>query len=386
MKDLLGSAETPANAFCDSRMGVNATFVISPEGAAITEGDNACKNSSIVYGTAQASKVIPDVYVVRSDYYEANKDEIQRLAHAMFIAKEKADEVAKNTNSGEYKTWMKASATQLLGSADLTEDVKAMFKYDANHAGFAENVEFFTNERAGRNFERVTTEINDALIDMSLIEQRLPLAKANFDWNLFKTGLKHADSVKVSAFNSEVTKKIISEMQASDTLEDEQFMSEEVKFSAGQSTFVFNPAYHGKVFDKLIDEATTYDSTLIIIQAHSDPSFYLINKFKKKAPESTLKRIRQKAWNLSEERAKEVRRAIIDYARDVRQIDIDESQFETVGYGIEKPKTGICGGEPCKINKKGEAAKKAYADNRRAVIGFTRIEAEVELSNDDFDF
>ena len=99
-----------------------------------------------------------------------------------------------------------------------------------------------------------------------------------------------------------------------------------------------------------------------------------------------MKRIRQKAWNLSEERAKEVRRAIIDYARNVRQIDIDESQFETVGYGIEKPKTGICGGEPCKVNKKGKAAKKAYADNRRAVIGFTRIEAEVELSDDDFDF
>ncbi len=386
MKDLLGSAETPANAFCDSQMGVNATFVISPEGSAITEGDNACKNSSVVYGTAQASKVIPDVYVVRSDYYETHKDEIQRLAHAMFVAKEKADEVTKNTKSSEYKTWMKASATQLLGSEDLTEDVKAMFKYDANHAGFAENVEFFTDERAGRNFERVTTEINDALIDMKLIKQRLPLTKATFDWNAFKTGLDHADDVKVSAFNSEVTKKIVSEMQANDTLDDEQFMSEEVKFSAGKSTFVFNPAYHGKVFDKLIDEATTYDSTLIIIQAHSDPSYYLINKFKKKAPESTLKRIRQKAWNLSEERAKEVRRAIIDYARNVRQIDIDESQFETVGYGIEKPKTGICGGEPCKVNKKGKAAKKAYADNRRAVIGFTRIEAEVELSDDDFDF
>lgn len=386
MKDLLGSANTPANAFCHSSMSVNATFVIAPEGTAITEGDNACKNSKVVYGTAQASKVIPDVYAIRSDYYESNKDEIQRFVHAMLIAKEKADLVAKNTKSNEYKNWLKASAQQLLGSQDLIEDVDGMFKYDADHAGFSENIEFFTDKRAGRNFERVSTEINDALIDMKLISKRLPLQKADWNWNELKIGLKHADDVKVPAFNKAQTKKIVIEMQTNDTLDSEQFMTEEVKFSAGSSTFMFNPDYHGKVFDKLIDEASTYDSTLIIIQAHSDPSYYLINKYKNKATESTLKRIRQKAWNLSEQRAKEVRRAIVEYARDVRGIDIDESQFETVGYGIEKPKTGLCRGEPCKIKLKGAAAREAYAGNRRAIIGFTRIEAEMELSDDDFDF
>lgn len=386
VKDLVGTNQTPAMAFCDSKLGVDAAFMIAPEADSVIEGDNACKGAKSMFSTSQASKVIGDVYVVRSDYFESNKENVSKFVHAKMIAKEKADELFKNKNSSEYKKWMSASAELLLEDKDLVEDVEGMFQYDANHAGFAENVSFFTDKMDGRNFERLTSEINDALLDMDLIKDRHPLAQANWDWSKFKSGLAYADAVKVPTFNKAVTKKIVTQMQANDSIDSEQFLTEEVKFAAGESTFNFNPVYHAEIFNKVIDEAVTYSNTLIIIQAHSDPSHYLIQKLRYKQPEKALKRIRQKAWNLSVERAKEVRQAIIEYARDERSISIDESQFEFIGYGIEKPMTGICGNEPCKLKLKGQAAKDAYAENRRAVIGFTRIEAEMDISADEFDF
>lgn len=385
-KDLTGSSQAPAAAFCDSSLGVDAAFMVSPDASGVIEGDNACKGAKEMFSTSQASNVILDVYAVRSDYLEQNQSKVQKFVHSQFVAKEATDDLFKDQKNPKFTKWMKGSAEQLLGDQDLIEDVKAMFQYDVKHAGFSENVKFFTDARYGRNFERVTEEINDALMDMNLIHTKHELTKVSWDWGQLKTGLSHADAVAVPAFKQAQVKKIVQQMQANDTLDSEKFLSEEVSFAAGESTFVFNPQYHKEIFDKVIDEAVTYDNTLIIIEAHSDPAHYLIEKIKYKRPEKTLKRIRQKAWNLSIERAKEVRNAIVEYARDVRQIDIDESQFDSIGYGIEKPLTGICGSEPCKVNLKYNAAKKAYASNRRAVIGFTRIQAEAELSDDDFDF
>jgi outer membrane protein OmpA-like peptidoglycan-associated protein len=384
VKDIIDTDQTPGAAFYDS--SIDAAFMISPEAMGILEGDNAFSGAHELFSTKQASKVIADVYAVRSDYYQANKNKIKKLVHAQFFAKEKADEVFSDKKSAEFKKWMKASSIQLLGSGDFIADVEGMFEFDATHAGFAENVSFFTDARNGRNLERLVAEINDSLKSYNLVSNARTLAKPDWDWGYFKSGLKHANAVSVPAFNKEQVSKVIKDMQAKDTLDGEQFLTEEVMFKAGQSTFVFNQQIHGRIFDKIIDEANAYANTLIIIEAHSDPAYYLINKYKQKVPEKTLKRIRQKAWNLSVERAKEVRESIITYARDVKNIDIDESQFESIGYGIEKPITGICAGEPCKINLKGLAAKNKYAENRRAVIGFTRIEAEVETSSDDFDF
>lgn len=386
VKDLLGTNQTPAQAFCDATLGVDAAFMIAPEADSVISGDNACKGAKSMFSTIQASNVIADVYAVRSDFFALNKESVSKFVHTQMIAKEKADQVFKDSKSSEYKKWMKASAKLLLGDEDLVEDVEGMFQFDAKHAGFAENVSFFTDKMNGRNFERLTAEINDALLDMKLIEKKYPLAQANWDWSQFKSGLKNANLVNLPTFNKAQTKKIVTAMQANDTIDSEQFLTEEVKFEVGKSTFVFSPVYHTAIFNKIIDEAVTYGNTLIIIQAHSDPSHYLIQKIKYKAPETELKRIRQKAWNLSIERAKEVRQAIISYALEERKISLDESQFEFIGYGIEKPLTGICGNEPCKLKLKGQAAKDAYGSNRRAVIGFTRIEAEMDISADEFDF
>lgn len=381
----LDGDNSPFSALYDN--SIDAAFLITPDMLAITEGDNALSGAEVLFSTRQADKFVADVYAVRSDYYEANKDKLEGFVHSYFTAHESVGELVKNKNTrkAEYNKWLKESSQQMLGTPNLIEDMEGLF-LDANHTGFAENVSFFTNDRDSRNFDRLSKEINEALFSMKLIKSKNPIAKAEWNWESLRKDLSYADQVVVPKFDKKKISKVVAEMQARGTLEDGQFLREQVFFDVGSAKFVFNQTLHGSIFDKVIDDANSYSGALIIVEGHSDPAHYLISKYKNKVPLKTLKRIRQKARDLSRQRAEEVRSSIIEYAQNVRGVDINETQFEVVGYGIDNPETGVCNGEPCKINLKGQAAKQAYAKNRRANISFTTIEAEVEVSADDFDF
>jgi outer membrane protein OmpA-like peptidoglycan-associated protein len=381
----LDGDNSPFSALYDN--SIDAAFLITPDMLAITEGDNALSGAEVLFSTRQADKFVADVYAVRSDYYEANKDKLESFVHSYFTAHESVGELVKNKNTrkAEYNKWLKESSQQMLGTPNLIEDMEGLF-LDANHTGFAENVSFFTNDRDSRNFDRLSKEINEALFSMKLIKSKNPIAKAEWNWESLRKDLSYADQVVVPKFDKKKISKVVAEMQARGTLEDGQFLREQVFFDVGSAKFVFNQTLHGSIFDKVIDDANSYSGALIIVEGHSDPAHYLISKYKNKVPLKTLKRIRQKARDLSRQRAEEVRSSIIEYAQNVRGVDINETQFEVVGYGIDNPETGVCNGEPCKINLKGQAAKQAYAKNRRANISFTTIEAEVEVSADDFDF
>lgn len=384
MENLDGS-NSPYSAFYDA--DVDAAFMITPDALGAIEGDNTVSGSKILFSTKQADKFVADVYAVRSDFYEANKDKLQKFVHSSFLANEEIGQLRKdrNTRKAAYNKWLEKSAQQLFNDASALEDMEALFS-EANHTGFAENVSFFTDDRNGRNFDRLSAEINDALFEMKLVKAKNPIAHAEWDWNQLRQNLKHADKVVVPKFNRQQVKKIVTEMQMQGTLEGEQFLTQEILFAVGSSKFVFNQNVHGQVFDKIIDEASAYSGSLIIVEGHADPAHYLISKYKKKVPLKTLKRIRQKARDLSRLRAEELRAAIIEYAQNVRGIDVNETQFEVVGYGIDNPKTGLDeNGEPA-LTHKGQGAKEAYAKNRRAKIGFTRIDAEVEVSDSDFNF
>lgn len=388
VKDLVDTDETPMAAFCDSKLGVDAAIMIAPSANQLTSTDFQCKGARIGFSTDEISKVVADVIAVRSDYLSQNEAKIKKFSHAMYLAKEKADELYKNPTSPEYQKWMEVSAKVLLGSADFKEDAIAMFKEDGNHIGFAENVAFFTKPNEGRNFNVLKNEIDSNLKKLGLVKGGVPLAHVDWDWSTLTNGLKQIDQVVIPKFDTAKTQVAIAKMKAAGQLNQESFFNTQLNFAAGSAVFKFDPIIHGAIFDKIIQEAQVYDNTLILVQAHSDPLYYLVNKHKKNATETTLNRIRQKTYNLSVERAKEVREAIIDYAKS-KGVELDPTQFEAIGFGIDSPLTGICGAEPCVIqdsSMSAEEKKDAYAKNRRAVIGFTKIKAEEDVSLDDLDF
>ena len=51
----------------ESDESIDAVWVISPDAAALTEGDYAVKGARILFTSKQASRIIPDVYAVRKD-------------------------------------------------------------------------------------------------------------------------------------------------------------------------------------------------------------------------------------------------------------------------------------------------------------------------------
>jgi ABC-type nitrate/sulfonate/bicarbonate transport system substrate-binding protein len=70
--------------------------MISPDAAEITSNgtvgtgaEKSVKGAHILMSTKTASRIIVDVYAVRSDYFQAHKDEVVKFAHALLMAQEK---------------------------------------------------------------------------------------------------------------------------------------------------------------------------------------------------------------------------------------------------------------------------------------------------------
>ena len=125
-------------------------------------------------------------------------------------------------------------------------------------------------------------------------------------------------------------------------------------------------------FDQVIEYAFTYGGALITVEGHSDPMQYLRLK-KKGASDVERRRTRQSAKNLSLARAMAVRDSVIEYAAG-KGVPLDPSQFAVVGQGIETPKSGVCGSDPCAPQN-----EQQWRDNMRVQFRIIQVEAEAEV-------
>jgi outer membrane protein OmpA-like peptidoglycan-associated protein len=105
------------------------------------------------------------------------------------------------------------------------------------------------------------------------------------------------------------------------------------------------------------------------VEGHSDPLGYLKSK-KDNASEVVLSRIKQSAKNLSLTRANAVRDSLVEYAQK-RGVSIDKTQLAIVGHGINKPRSGMCGADPCPPKSQQE-----WMSNMRVEFKIIQIEAE----------
>jgi len=377
VKDLTNAEHTPLNAFYED--DVDAAFLITPDALTLTAcasncgigdgSDNSVKGARILYSTKSANKIVADVYAVRTDYLRSHHEEVQQFVQQLFKAKEKVDEISSNPKSKAYRTWVKRSAKILMDDAALSEDAGALFK-DAYHAGFADNIDFFTNKSNLRNFTHINDEIQAGLIGLGLVTSKSELKWAQWDFNKLNNGLSNTANVVVPKFNQQQVAAVLEQRRRQGTLEDSQFLTFPIYFKPNQNTF--SESQYSKDFDKFLNYAATYGGAVITLEGHCDPNGYLKAKIKNHQPQNILNRLRQSCMNLSVTRASGVRDAIIRYAA-AQGITLNPSQFETMGHGLENPATGMCGVDPCKINSKQE-----WLSNMRVLVGVTVIEAEVD--------
>jgi outer membrane protein OmpA-like peptidoglycan-associated protein len=375
-KEITGPEGTDCPGEVFRQSDIQAAFVISSDASTLTSkgtvgsgGDNSVKGARILFSTKTANRVISDVYAVRSDYFQANKKKVQDFVHGLLLAEQEVNNIFKNKKAkmDDYKKTVTASARILLDSDQAVGDAEGLFG-DCEFVGFPGNVKFFTDERWPRNFSNITDELQTILVSTNMLKRKYPLEQAKWNYADLKGGLTGTEQVELPKFQTEEVSKVIEKKRAMGTLQEGELFSFKIYFQPNQNNF---PAdMYTTAFSKVIDLASTYGGAVIVVEGHSDPLGYLKKKKEAGTTDIILRRIDQAAKNLSLTRALSVRDAVADFAK-AKGINLDPSQFTTVGYGISQPETGMCGNDPCAPKTKEE-----WLSNMRVVFRIIQVEAE----------
>jgi ABC-type nitrate/sulfonate/bicarbonate transport system substrate-binding protein/outer membrane protein OmpA-like peptidoglycan-associated protein len=366
--DTKGVATDPASAMRVDPT-IDAAMVIIPDALALTSGGNigtgaemSVKGAKILLTTKTASRIIADVYAVRSDYLERNRDAVEKLTHGLLRAQEALQQLQqqKSSRQAENLQLLGKAADILLGSPQATADAEALLG-DCEFVGYPGNVAFFTGQGTLRNFERLTSEIQSSLLSLGLLSAKAPLNHANWDYAKLAAGLKNTAGVTLAkpAFDpKKVEKKLAVETET--WAEEGTLFLSEINFEPNQNDFP-ESKYAGD-FQKALELAQTYAGALFIVEGHSDPQ-RILQERAKGSPQPVINQMIQASKNLSYERAQSVIQGFLAYAKK-RGIALDESRLVAAGLGISNPKYN-----PPKTREE-------WAANRRVVFRLKQVEAE----------
>ncbi len=360
------SGDTPGARFYDDE-GIDAALVFRPDANVLTSGggtgtgaEGSVKGAHILFSTQAANRAVSEVYAVRADYLEANREKVKRFVSALFRAEEKAREDVKK----QIIDW-DAVAEHLLGDASATGAAKTLWRR-VETAGMQGNVNWSSSDHP-RAFARINAELANELVPIGLLASEHSIRLAGYDYTALAEGVFDKRRVELPSFDSDEAAKMVDKERAEGELDERTIARFEIQFEPNQSSFPI--ADYREQFDQIVEAASTYGGAVFTVEGHADPLGYLKKK-KQGADLSTLRSIRQSAKNLSRNRAVAVRKAVIDYAGS-QGVSMDPSQFVTEGLGFSDPKTGICGGDPCPPKTEQE-----WLSNMRVVFRAVRVEAE----------
>lgn len=372
-RDITGTKDSPKAKLYETN--IDAAIVIIPDALALTTrgsvgtgAEDSIKGARILLSTKTANRIIGDVYAVRADYFKANRDKVERLVRGLLLAEQKLKVLfsGKNAQDPEYRKLLTASATLLLDSAQATADAEAMY-HDAEFAGWSGNSNFFNNKTFPRRFDVLNQEIQTAMLGIGLTKQKQTIEQARWDFNALKTGLSQTTVAETPRFDKDQVSRVVARRSEQEKLSEGELFSFEVFFKPNQNDFVAKD--YAKEFDRAIALAATYGGAVITVEGHADPLAYTK---KKSAGESelVLNRIRQSAKNLSMTRANAVRDSLVQYG-EAKGLKLDTSQFAAIGHGINKPRLGMCGADPCTPKTEQE-----WLSNMRVEFRLIQVEAE----------
>lgn len=381
--DLTESDDSPLAALYNK--DVDAAIMISPDAAIATAcasncgvgdgSDDSIKGARNMFSTRTAGSVTMDVIAARKDYFDANRSKVGKFVHQLLIEKETADSLIKSKN-GRYKQWTVRSANLLFN--DDSMDVDAGFLYgDAKHSSYGDNVNFFLDDNDPRNFKVITNEVSQFMVELTLIDKIRPIAWAEWNFDSFKRGIKDTKTkVKPSAVNSAAIARIIEKKRKNGTLENSQFIKFPIGFTPNSTGFT--ASLYEREFKAFLEKKAVYPGAVMTLEGNCDPLEYLKVMNKRgysqqkygKTKEIAGPMVRQSCYDTGIQRAMQVRDAIIDYAK-AQKINMIPEQFNILSHGLTKPKSGMCGNQPCKIK-----SKEAWLENMRVDVGVTVVESE----------
>lgn len=369
---------------------IDAVWVISPDAAALTSGDYAVNGAKILFTTKQANRIIPDVYAVRKDYFDANRPNVNAFVKGLLKAEEKLRDLP--TDSPDYKKLIAASADLLLGDSSLIADTEGMLS-EAEFAGHSGNVAFFTGKGTTRSLATLTEEILVAFDKAGRSIGKFEIPAADWDWNALGAGLKYVDALNItkSVFQSpEQAQQKIEEFLLKNPEMDERdtaLFDYTVPFAANQDTFDASDENLRNYFEQAMNLVDTYAGTTMIIEAHADGYLLMrlrealenndkallgkIQKVLKMASPPTAQTatlLERSLKTKSAERAEALRNAFVEYCRS-KGLSLDENRIVAIGRGSTAP-----------VFKNADTPQKR-AENRRGVMILERLEV-LEVGDD----
>lgn len=273
----------------------------------------------ILTTTAEANKLIADVWAVRADFARDKPEIVKGLVAGIFEGMDMLDNA---TTKAQAFQWMAD------GYGMKVEDVKAM-EADAHSTNFAENREFFLNANNPTNFERTWKSIAYVYNQAGLVKEAVPFNQImdfSIVQDLEKAGtFKHHQDNYVSKFVPTTYNKVNAEAP---------IITQTVRINFyPNSSNIYEPAHDltgnaiqntlydpnvEATLDKVARLVGAYDRAVVAIVGHTDSSM------KGKIPEQIVK-------DLSMNRAEAVKKALVD------KYKFDPKKFVVEGEGWNKP-------------------------------------------------
>ena len=406
----------------------DAAFAITPDMLGLTGGvdsvgsgaEGTVKGARVAVSTAELSRSIADVYAVRSDYWEANKEEVTKLTAGYLQAVEAVIDLKKDYETKGSDSYMNLlQLSQNIWGKDviptLEEDAHGLLS-DCTFAGHPGNVAFFNDPKNEHGFTDFNLRSQDLAVSEGFAKNRVDLLPSPIDWDseTIKGSLSKMDASRGERFKAEAVLSEIEGMDADGVLDSRTLISFTIDFQPNQTEF--DSRVYSEEYKRVFSLADRFGNAAIVIRGHSDTTLVLRDAVKAGLENGKLKRsgnkgdykyfldgrpldlsdpkamaeaIRsseafrpngefdprktmQAALNLSRERANAVRASLIQYAK-THGVRIDESQVQTQGVGIREPLIG----RPRNPEEAGE--------NMRVEFRLVRVSAEAIVQSD-FDF
>ncbi len=402
---------------------VDACCVITPDMAGLTGGMDSIGNGAegtvqgahVLNSTQQMSRSIADVYAVRSDWFKAHRDLVEKFVAGYLKSSESVVEMRKGFEgtgklTDEYRKLL-TTAQSIFGTAvlpTLEADAHGLL-LDCTFVGLPGQIAFFNDPGNLSGFDPVMKKTLDMATEWGYAGGRFGFEPAPFDYKKLAglAGIKYAAPTAQSGRIAETL-----DFSPEAEMDDKTIVSFTITFEPNQSSF--SADRYGAEFNRAIQSASTFGNAVVLIRGHADPTKTLQELVKSGEKKQLLKRsgqagsfryilegrpldmsetgklvemikagkfestdikpreTMQAALNLSFQRAEAVKSSLIEFAAQ-QKVNLDPSQVQPVGVGILEPLIP----KPKNLDEARE--------NMRVEFRIVRIPAEA-IKESDFDF
>jgi hypothetical protein len=419
--DELTGPDGPAERF-RREAGIDACMVITPDMLGLTGGlevkgsgaEGTVRGATVVVSTQRMSRSIADVYAVRKDFFDGQRETVEKVAAGYFKASEELVRLrAAYEDTGRSAPYEKIlKMTQDIYGPEVipTLEVDAHgLLLDATFVGLPGNASFFEDAGNLNGFEAKQRAALDLATDRGYANVRAGFLAPRFDYQRLATlaGIERVTADTSGRFEGEITDQYTGEL-----LDDRTIVMFTISFEPNQERFDADD--YGPDFLRAVQAASTFGNAVVAIRGHSDPTKTLSDLVKAGMSRDVIRRsghsgsyqyfyqgrpldltdtaaivrlvesgsfaggdpnpleTMQAALNLSRRRAEAVKAAIAAFAKN-RDLRLDLTQIQPVGVGVSEP-----------LIAKPTSLQQAM-ENMRVEFRVLRVPAEAVKSSD-FDF